>query len=51
MTLRGVGEAKAEAIIEYREKVGKFNTIEDIKKIRGIKDGLFQKICDCIVVE
>lgn len=48
MTLSGIGEGKAKKILEYREKVGKFDTIEDIKKIAGIKDGVFQKIKDAI---
>ena len=51
MTLSGVGDAKAELIIEYRENVGKFDTIEDIMKIRGIKEGLFNKIADQITVD
>ena len=48
MTLSGIGEGKAKKILEYREKNGPFHTIEDIKKITGIKDGIFQKIKDTI---
>lgn len=43
MTLSGVGESKAKAIIEYRE-TNKFNTIEDIKNVSGIGDALFESI-------
>lgn len=50
MTLPGVGEAKAEAIIAYREMVSPFQTIEDVMKVSGIKDGLFQKIKTKITV-
>lgn len=50
MTLRGVGEARAEDIIRYREEHGKFSRIEDIKKVSGIKDAAFQKIKDDITV-
>lgn len=48
MTLPGIGEAKANSIIEYREKQKKFEIIEDIMKIEGIKQGVFEKIKDKI---
>lgn len=48
MTLPGIGEAKADAIISYREEHGSFKAIEDIKNISGIKDGVFNKIKDSI---
>lgn len=44
MTLTGIGEAKAEDIIKYREENGPFRTIEDIKNVSGIGDSLFAKI-------
>jgi len=50
MTLSGIGEAKARSIIEYRETNGRFQQIEDIKNIPGIKDGVFEKIRDQITV-
>lgn len=50
MTLSGVGESKADAIIRYRDECGPFERIEDIMNIRGIKDGLFNKIKDKIKV-
>ncbi len=49
MTLNGIGESKAKAIIEYRTK-SKFQTIEDIKNISGIGDKAFEKIKDYITV-
>lgn len=42
MTLKGVGESRARAIIEYREQQGAFETPEDIMNISGIKEGVFQ---------
>ena len=48
MTLKGIGESKAEDIIRYREKSGGFKKIEDIMKISGIKEAGFQKIKDSI---
>ena len=50
MTLTGIGEAKAEAIIQYREEHGGFRSIEELKQIEGIKDGVFNKIKDKITV-
>ncbi len=50
MTLPGVGEAKASQIIAYREEHGKFQRIEDVMNISGIKEGLFEKIKDYITV-
>lgn len=50
MTLKGIGESKAEDIIRYREKSGGFKKIEDIMKISGIKEAGFQKIKDNITV-
>ena len=50
MTLKGVGESRARAIIEYREQQGAFETPEDIMNISGIKEGVFSKIKDQIAV-
>ena len=51
MTLPGIGEAKADAIIRYREEHGGFTTIEEIKNISGIKEAAFTKIGDYICVD
>lgn len=50
-TLPGVGESKARDIILYREQNDGFKSIEEIMNIPGIKDSLFQKIKDLIVVK
>ncbi|MDR0221628.1 MAG: helix-hairpin-helix domain-containing protein [Lachnospiraceae bacterium] len=50
MTLPGIGAAKADSIILYREENGGFKAIEDLMKITGIKDGVFSKIKDKIRV-
>lgn len=50
MTLTGIGESKAMAIISYREENGDFGKIEDIMNITGIKTGVFDKIKDQIKV-
>ncbi len=50
MTLPGIGDAKADSIISYRNENGRFNSIEDIMKISGIKEGAFEKIKSYITV-
>ena len=50
MELTGIGEARALAIIEYRETYGGFGYIEEIMNISGIKEAAFSKIKDRICV-
>ena len=50
MSLRGIGESRAEDIIRYRETYGGFQSIEDIMNVSGIKDAAFEKIKDSITV-
>lgn len=50
-TLPGIGEAKAQSIVAWREEHGSFTQIEDIMKIEGIKEGVFSKIKDCVKVQ
>lgn len=50
ITLTGVGESKALAIIDYREKNGGFKNIEDIMNVSGIGEKAFEKIKDYITI-
>ncbi len=50
LTINGIGKAKAESIIEYRSKNGKFGSIEEIKNVDGIGVSLFEKIKDYLTV-
>ena len=49
-TLPGIGDSIAARIVKYRQQNGKFNSIDDIMKISGIKDKLFSKIKEYITV-
>lgn len=49
-TLNGIGEKKAEAIIEYREKNGSFQAVEDLKKVSGIGEATFTKLEELITI-
>jgi competence protein ComEA len=51
MTIPGIGEAKADSIIAYRETNGDYAAIEDIMNVSGIKDGLFQSMKEYITVD
>ena len=44
MTLPGIGEVRAEEIINYRSNNGSFKTIDDIKNVSGIGEELFEEI-------
>ena len=50
MTVPGIGSSKANAIIDYRETYGAFSCIEDLMKVPGIKDGIFQQMKEHIKV-
>lgn len=50
-SLPGIGKATAKDILAYREKNGDFKSIEDIKKVPGIKEGRFNSIKDYITVD
>ena len=41
--LSGIGEKKAEAILQYRQQHGKFKNIEELQNIKGIGPKLLQK--------
>ena len=47
-TLSGIGSAKAQAIITYRNDYGNFRSIDDILKVPGITQSIYEKIKDFI---
>ena len=50
-SLPGIGDAKAEAIIVYREENGSFSDPEDIMNVSGIGESLYEKIRDLICAD
>jgi len=42
-SIKGIGEKKAKAIIEYRETHGSFTSVEDLSKVKGIGKGFIEK--------
>ncbi len=49
--LPGIGEARAQDIIAYRKKYGEFREPEDLMKVPGIKENMYAKLCDKIIVQ
>ena len=50
LTLSCIGESKADAIVSYREEHGRFQSVEELMNISGIKEGVFRQIQDKITV-
>ncbi len=50
MTLVGIGEVKAQAIIDYRSSIGIFKNIEELMEVNGISESTYSKIKDFITL-
>lgn len=50
MSIKGIGEAKAQAIIDYREKTP-LKSIDDLKNVKGFGPKIIEKIRPNVVVE
>ena len=49
-SIGGIGDQRAAAILAYREQLGQYTSVEQIKDIRGIGDGLYAKIAPYLTV-
>ncbi len=50
-SLPGIGEAKARAIVSYREQNGAFASIEAIMQVPGIKESAYSQIKDLVIAK
>lgn len=50
MTLSGIGEMRADSILAYRLEHGRFESIEEIQQVEGIKSGIYSRIKDKIKI-
>ncbi|MEG1112546.1 MAG: ComEA family DNA-binding protein [Hafnia sp.] len=49
--LSGIGKAKAEAIVAYRETHGSFASVDELLEIKGIGNALFERNRERLIVE
>lgn len=49
--IKGIGQKKANAIVDYREAHGPFKTIEDLRNVKGIGNKLFESMKSQITTE
>ena len=50
-TLNGVGAVKAQAIIDYRQENGAFQTIDDLKNVKGVGEKTFDSLKESITID
>ena len=49
--LKGIGEVKAKAIIDYRTKNGPFKSADDLDKVKGVGKGIIAKIASDLTID
>lgn len=49
--LNGIGQAKAQAIVAYREANGPFQSVDELLEIKGIGNALMERNRDRLTVE
>jgi competence protein ComEA len=51
VSVKGIGKSRAKAIVAYREKNGPFKTVDDLTKVKGIKEKSLNKFKGQLAVE
>lgn len=49
-SINGIGELRAKDIIAYRQLVGKYKSVDEIKNIKGFGDGLYEQVAPYLTV-
>jgi competence protein ComEA len=49
--INGVGQARAEAIVSYREQHGPFSSVDDLAKVRGIGSSILERNREVLTVD
>lgn len=50
-SIKGIGDAKAKAIVEYRTKNGNFKSVDDLAKVKGFGKKTVEQIKDLVTVK
>ncbi|MCM3517692.1 helix-hairpin-helix domain-containing protein [Staphylococcus xylosus] len=50
LSINGIGPTKAKSIVEFREQHGKFESVDQLKEVKGIGAKTLEKISDFFVV-
>ncbi len=50
MTIKGVGEKRAAAIIAYRDEHGRFQSINELMDVKGVSESLVDKSRESLVI-
>lgn len=50
ITIEGIGNSRASAILEYRDYLGGYTSVEQIKNIKGIGESLYEKVSPYLTV-
>lgn len=51
MSIKGIGEKRALAIIDYREQYGPFKSVDDLSEVRGVSESLIERSRELLVVK
>lgn len=51
MTVKGIGEKRAAAIIAYRDQHGSFKSIDELIDVQGVSESLVEKSRDMLMVK